>query len=277
LHRTGALDDLAELYPASDAEALAPRALDKWIALEWLYQCYQEGRPLAPRPAGAPALPGLNVYVMPQAGRAYAIGADPAEGNPTSDDSALAVLDRTTGEEVASLAGRFQPAVFASHIDALARWYNGAEVLVERNNHGHSVLLWLRDHSRVAVAQGIDGKDGWLSNSKGKAMMYDTAAEAFRDRQTVLHGFTTFNQLASIEGASLRAPQGQWDDRADAYVLALCLVQMLSRHTTEGMQGIPHAPHMRSLFGEQPGGDWRAKQAKYMPIGRNGRVTIPWG
>jgi hypothetical protein len=103
LHRTGALDDLAELYPASDAEALAPRALDKWIALEWLYQCYREGRPLAPRPAGAPALPGLNVYVVPQAGRAYAIGADPAEGNPTSNDSALAVLDRATGEEVASL------------------------------------------------------------------------------------------------------------------------------------------------------------------------------
>jgi hypothetical protein len=37
----------------------------------------------------------------------------PAEGNPSWDDSALVVLDAGTGEEVASLAGKFQPAVLA--------------------------------------------------------------------------------------------------------------------------------------------------------------------
>jgi hypothetical protein len=278
LHRTGALDDLAELYPASDAEALAPRALDKWINLEWLRQCYQERRPLAPLPPGAPAIAALQVYVLPQRGRSYGIGADPAEGNPTSDDSALAVLDRVSGEEVASLAGKFQPAVFAAHIDAIARWYHNAEVLVERNNHGHTVLLWLRDHSRVALARGMDGRDGWLSSSKGKAMLYDTAAEAFRDRQTMVHGFATFHQLASIEGASLRAPEGQPDDRADAYALALCLVQLLCRQSTAGLQAIPRAPGRHILFGEQPGPGvaWRAKMDQ---LGRSayGGGRVQWG
>jgi hypothetical protein len=219
-HRTGGLDDLHEQYPATDAEALAPRALAKRIAPQWLLQCYHDQAPPAEPPPGAPSVPGLEVYAPPQKGRSYVIGADPAEGNPTSDASALTVLDRESGEEAAALAGRFEPAVFAAHVDALGRWYGGAGVLVERNNHGHAVLLWLRDHSGLWRLPGHDGRPGWLSNSKGKALLYDAAADAFRERQTVLHSFATFTQLASIEGGPLRAPPGEADDRADSYALA---------------------------------------------------------
>jgi hypothetical protein len=220
LHRTGSLDDLHEQYPATEAEALAPRALDKRLAPEWLQRCYQAQTPLADLPADAPSIPRLEVYALPQAGRAYGIGADPAEGNPTSDDSALTVLDKETGEEVAALAGRFQPSTFAAHIDAIGRWYNHAPVLVERNNHGHAVLLWLREHSPLWRLLGHDHKEGWLSSSKGKALLYDATADAFRNAETLLHSLATFTQLASIEGSSLRAPDGEHDDRADSYALA---------------------------------------------------------
>jgi hypothetical protein len=220
LHRTGSLDDLHEQYPATDAEALAARTLSKRIPADWLVQCYQESPPLRELPKGAPSLPGLEVWRPPQPGSSYALGADPAEGNPTSDDSALAVLDRESGEEVASLAGKFQPSTFAAYIDALGRWYNAAAVLVERNNHGHAVLLWLRDNSRLWRVPGHDAGVGWLSNSKGKALLYDAATDAFREKETILHSFATFTQLASIDGSTLRAPEGEPDDRADAYALA---------------------------------------------------------
>jgi hypothetical protein len=220
LHRTGSLDALHEQYPATDTEALAPRSLDKRIAPQWLEQCFQPTSPLTPLPLGAPSLPGLEVYALPELGRSYVIGADPAEGNPTSDDSSLSVLDRDSGEEVAALASKFQPSTFAAHADALGKWYNRAAVLVERNNHGHAVLLWLRDHSTLIRLPGHDGHEGWLSNSKGKSLLYDTAADAFRNRETALHSFATFMQLASIEGSSLRAPEGEMDDRADSYALA---------------------------------------------------------
>ena len=220
LHRTGSLDDLHEQYPATDVEALAPRSLDKRFAAEWLRQCYVEKDVLNVGNTAAPAIPGLTVYVSPQPNRRYVMGADPAEGNPTSDDSALVVLDQRTGEEVATLAGRLQPSTLAAHADAIGRWYNHAQVLVERNNHGHAVTLWLRDHSRLRRLTGHDGKEGWLSNSKGKALLYNTAADIFRDGQTILHSFATFAQLASIEGSTLRAPEGEHDDRADAYALA---------------------------------------------------------
>jgi hypothetical protein len=51
--------------------------------------------------------------------------------------------------------------------------------------------------------------------------LYDAAADAFRERETTLHSFGTFTQLSLVEGSSLRAPDGEHDDRADAYSLAL--------------------------------------------------------
>lgn len=224
LQRTGALDDLHEQYPATDVEALSPRTLAKRIPATWLELCYREQSPWKPRPhldPRPPAIPGLVMYAPPVRGRLYVVGADPAEGNPTSDDSALTVLDADTGEEAAALAGRFQPSVLAAHVDEIGEWYNRAAVLVERNNHGHAVLLWLADNSSLPRLCGHDGNVGWLSSSKGKALLYDAAADAFRNRETVLHSFATFTQLASIEGATLRAPEAEHDDRGDAYALAL--------------------------------------------------------
>jgi hypothetical protein len=225
LHRTGALDDLAEQYPSTDDEALSPRSLDKRLPTEWLQRCYQPKAALTPKPTGSfrpPAIHGLVVYAFPVPGRRYVVGADPAEGNPTSDESALTVLDMLTGEEVASLAGRYEPATFAAQVSVIARWYQGASVLVERNNHGHAVLLWLRDNaSELWRLCDTDGKSGWNTTSKSKALLYDKAGEALRDEETTIHSHETFVQLASIEGSTLRAPEGQHDDRAVAFVLAL--------------------------------------------------------
>lgn len=219
LTRTGSLDDLHQQYPASDAEALAARTLDKRIASEWLAQCYAE-HPSQTFPH-APAIPGLFLYAAPARQRTYVIGADPAEGNPTSDNSSLHVLDEISGAEVAALAGKFEPGTFAGHIKTLSAYYNKAAVLPERNNHGHAVVLWLRDNSKVKILAGQDGKPGWQTTSASKAYMYDQAAEAFRDQATTLHSFETLTELLSIEGSTLSAPLGLHDDRATSYCLAL--------------------------------------------------------
>ena len=41
----------------------------------------------------------------------------------------------------------------------------------------------------------------------------------------MLHSFGTLAQLAALEGATLRAPAGEADDRADSYALALAGVR----------------------------------------------------
>lgn len=221
--RTGSLDELYEQYPATDTEALAPRSLDKRIPGEWLEQCYHAGEKLEAPPDNYPmwpAIPGLVIYRVPTLWAKFVMGADPAEGNPTSDFSSLTVMETLTGEEVARLDGRFEPSTFAGYIDQVGTYFNNARVLVERNNHGHAVLLWLREHSRLARLQGYDGREGWLSSALGNTLLYNQTAEAFRDKATILHTFSTYMQLASIEGGTLSAPEGEHDDEADSYALA---------------------------------------------------------
>lgn len=216
---TGALDDLHQEYPATDAESLASKTLNKRIPGAWLQRNFVERDPLAWREP-MPSIEQLDVYALPTPGERYVIGADPAEGNPTSDDSALTVLNRRTGEEVAALAGKYQPGIFGHLIATVARWY-GADVLVERNNHGHAVILWLLNNAPdVTTLAGLDDRHGWLSSPLGKVILYDQVTEAVQHNAATVHSFATFEQLSSIEGASLRAPEGLMDDRADSFALA---------------------------------------------------------
>jgi hypothetical protein len=218
LANTTSLDDLYQEYPATDTEALAPRSLDKRIPGVWIENCYVEMTGIKVK--GAPALDQLVIYRAPEEGHRYVVGIDPAEGNPTSDDSALTVLDVDTGEECAVLSGKFQPSTIAGHADTVGEYYNRAGVMVERNNHGHAVLLWLEEHSDLRILDGNDERPGWLSSSLGKKLLYSEMADCFKDGNTILHSFATYTQLASIEGSTLRAPEGQHDDRADSYALA---------------------------------------------------------
>jgi hypothetical protein len=225
--RTGSTDDLWQEYPSSDFEALAGRTLDKRFAPVWVDACDGSGSGDAASHALGlgPAIPGCQVFVGPAADRVYVIGADPAEGNPQSDESAASVVDALSGEQVAVLAGRFDPSVFAGHLAQLAEFYNGCEVLVERNNHGHAVLLWLSEFSKVSCLAGLDGKAGWLESGKSKPLAFDAAADAFRDGATLVRDVGTRDQLAGIEGSTLKAPEGQHDDRALAHVLALAALR----------------------------------------------------
>ena len=126
-----------------------------------------------------PAIPGLVIWRLPQPGETFVIGADPAEGNPQSDNSAASVVD-LAGAQVAAWAGRVEPAAFGAQIAAVSAFFNGAQALVERNNHGHAVLLWLREFSPVRALPGLDKKPGWATTGSSKPMAYDNAAEVLR-------------------------------------------------------------------------------------------------
>lgn len=220
LHTTGSLDDVQQEYPETDGEALAPRSLDKRIPGSWVLRSYVEMQPM-PLPKDAPPIPQLQVFSPPYRGRQYVIGCDTAEGNPTSDDSAISVLDRETGDEVALLVGKFQTSITAAYCADLSRYYNNAPILVERNNHGHAVILWLEDnYNKRLLVNGHDGRPGWNDSSLGKTMLYGTLTESFRTEDITIHAFQSYTQIVSIEGSSLRAPTGLKDDIADAVALA---------------------------------------------------------
>jgi hypothetical protein len=235
LSRTDSHDDLHEQYPATDEESLAPKTKSKRIPSTWIRRCYIEHRPLVvgekgqELPEGCPAIPGLRIHALPEKDQTYKIGIDPAEGNPTSNDSALVVLNEETGEEAASYRGKIQPAGIANYADQVGQFYNEADILPERNNHGHAVILWLDTNSKLTIINGSDGKPGWLSNNLGKTRLYDDATEAFKDGETILHSFDILTQLQSIDGSTFKAPEGEPDDLADSYALALVARRLKSK------------------------------------------------
>lgn len=216
--RTGSLDDLFQQYPAVDEEALQARVLDKRFPPKWLNQCFDEMEGVEDDNFG---LPGLIIFAEPHWTRTYVIGADPAEGNPSSDDSSLHVLDEESGEEVAFMAAKIEPTTFAEHIATIARYYNDAKVMVEKNNHGHAVIAHLAEnHIDIQVMAGWNGDAGWLTNTKGKALLWTTLADSMRDKVVIIHSRGTYVQIGSIEGATLKAPKGLHDDKAISYALA---------------------------------------------------------
>lgn len=273
--RSGHLDSLYAEYPASDVEALAPLAADARFAAEWLDRADATGVARlvggtdmaggvtdgpAPRfafveelasqssPTGAsaaahpsaPRLRGLAIWEGPRPGRAYVIGADPAEGNPQSDESAACVLDAYSGDQAAVWAGRFEPAVFAAGLQELGEYYS-AGILVERNNHGHAVLLALREGGAASVLTGLDGRPGWLSSAKGKPVAVAAGADLLRDGSPQVRDRETHRQLMALSGSTLSAPPGDHDDRAMAWCLAVAAARYCGAVTGESAGWAPPA------------------------------------
>ena len=66
--------------------------------------------------------------------------------------------------------------------------------------------------------------NGWLSNIRGKPLLYGLVADTVREQVCRVRSSETATQLASIEASTLRAPEGLHDDRADAFALAIAAV-----------------------------------------------------
>jgi len=227
LSRTGGTDDLLQQYPATSEEALRPPELDRRIPYQWLAKCYQPRSPmtideLTARPEEL-SLPFFKIYEPINKLRQYLLAIDPAEGNPTSDDSSITLLDAHSCEEVGTLADKIEPAVLASYAAKLSNHYNNAGIMVERNNHGHAVLLALREVEGMEgrLLHGWDDEIGWMTSARSKAVMYDALVDAVRDGKPIIHSDKTLGQLASIEGTTLKAPEGENDDYAISFALAV--------------------------------------------------------
>lgn len=232
LAQNGTLDFLHENYPNTPEEALAALAGSKRLPGVWLAACFDPRQPLPPASlAGLPPLEGLRVYEPPIPGAQYRVGADPAEGLPTGDDSAAVFVERQTGRAVAVWDGKHEPGVvFPRGLHALATWYNGAPILVERNNHGHAVIGALKALGALLL-DGADGRAGYPKSELSRAMLWDQVAtevlaaykahaQDARPPALLLRDAKTFDQVASIEASTLKAPEGSHDDNADAWSLA---------------------------------------------------------
>jgi hypothetical protein len=159
LRAAGKERELAQEYPASDAEAFLVSGNLRFDrdALKVHYDQAEQRSPL-PAHIVLNAIPGgvsseaarvlapllqsgqLKVWRLPQVGVGYVVGSDPAEGLDGRDFSCSTCLEARSLEHVWTLHGHWTPANFTKLTAALAWWYNTALWGIERNNHGGTCI-----------------------------------------------------------------------------------------------------------------------------------------
>jgi len=163
---------------------------------------------------------GIRIYEEWKKDELYVIGSDPAEG-VEGDHSAAHVFKVSTREQVASFnANNLKPSEFADVLIEMANLYSRAYppllLGVERNNHGHAVLLKLdevhnyanlyRTRKENKKTELEEMKLGWTTDRVTRPLMIDVFIEGvengtiiLNDRQTLGECLTLTNNEGKIE------------------------------------------------------------------------------
>jgi hypothetical protein len=135
------------------------------------------------------------------------------------------VLDAATGLQCAELLARWSVARFAKGLDRLGRRYNDALLAVERNNHGHAVLLELEHHRRYPrLYRHTDGALGWLMNAQTRPLAIQSLAAMLRDAPQT---FCSKRLLEQCRAFSDSRDSAEHDD----LVIAAAIAHAVRSHT----------------------------------------------
>lgn len=167
----------------------------------------------------------LRIYEHRTPGGKYVCGADPSEG-VEGDYSSAVVIDVKKNKVAAVLRGRFKPFDFAHELNKLCQNFNNCLLGVERNNHGHAVLLELKENIRYDnLYRHKDKREGWLTDRLTRPLMIDTFVEAVESGTIKLcdeHLLRECLMLINTNGRIEAAP-GNYDDTVFAAAIALQL------------------------------------------------------
>lgn len=143
-----------------------------------------------PDPIRVEHVPGglIRIWEDPQPGVRYVAGCDTSEGRPTSDPNGTGILNAETGTQVACLHGLFDPSSLAGETVKLCKRYNEALLGVEEENHGHAVLMRIKQLGYIkpqeqlyyrTMKRGAGWVDpGWKTTPKSRPVMLQNLADA---------------------------------------------------------------------------------------------------
>ena len=117
----------------------------------------------------------LEIWLPAVKGKEYVVAVDPAGGGSEGDYSAAQVLEMETGLQCAEFAGHMGGLELARFVTGLATEYNGAWLVVERNNHGSGVLALAETACKYGRIYRQGGQAGWLTTSVSRPASAGTA------------------------------------------------------------------------------------------------------
>jgi hypothetical protein len=166
----------------------------------------------------------LQIWLPPLAGKKYLLAVDPAGGGSDGDYSAIEVLDVETGMQCAEYAGHVGGLELARFITDLAREYNRAWVVVERNNHGSGVLAYLESPCACGHVFGQNGQPGWLTTSLSRPAALGRLGAALVDQPMRFKSRRLLVECRSfirLPNGNAAARAGAHDDRVMAMAIGL--------------------------------------------------------
>lgn len=176
----------------------------------------------------------LRVWERYDKTKNYVCGADPAEGKRQGDFCVAALFEVKSRKQVAQIRGRWKPGAFAHEINKLcSRYVTGGRMhpllVVERNNHGHAVLLELSEHinyPNLYFHKRDDGGDddlGFLSNKTTRPILVDTFIDGVESRTIELRDKDSLGECLTLveNNGKIEAAEGKHDDCVIAAALAL--------------------------------------------------------
>lgn len=209
---------------AEDAESCFRASGECFFEVEVLEELLKQARtPTQVRKNGC-----LEIWLRPQNGKRYLVAVDPAGGNADGDYSAMEILDMETGLQCAEYAAHVGGLELAREAAELAREYNGAWLVVERNNQGSEVLAYLKTDSRYERIYHEGGNEknqaGWNTTPKSRpdalarlAAALVQCGECFSGRRFLGECRTFVHRSNGTPGAQ----SGTHDDRVMAMAIAL--------------------------------------------------------
>lgn len=147
----------------------------------------------------------LRIYKPPVAGGLYVCGVDTSEGVEGGDYTAVTIINRKTGEEVAFYRGLITPDALAKKLNSWGRLYNNALMVVEINNHGLVTVtelkkmtypsMYFRPAKFDTIAEPYSAKLGWKTTLVTKPLLIDDLDKSLREDAIVIHSKETLDEM----------------------------------------------------------------------------------
>lgn len=171
----------------------------------------------------------------------YVCGADTAEG--VGGDSSVGVMIDAKNLKVVGVinSNKWKPSEFAEKLDEFCRKFQGSqgrlpELAVERNNHGHAVLLKLEEYLKYpSLFHRVTNKEsgekdlrpGWVTDAVTRPIMINAFIDAVENRHLNVSEKYILSECLTLinNGGKIEAADNKHDDFvvATSIALQLCL------------------------------------------------------
>lgn len=173
----------------------------------------------------------IEIFAEPIAGKFYALGADPSDGE--GDPAGIAIWDEDY-KKVAQWSGRLRPDKLAKLVKKMAVFYNDAFAGVE-NNMLSTILFLSQIYENYFFTVKVDEKRqtrtkkmGWTTTGKSRDIMIDDFIMHFEEES--LSGLTskTLTEMQTFvvkEGGKREHAEGKHDDMLIADMIAIQMIK----------------------------------------------------